>query len=191
MSLTYTREKSGDTWHWKRATLGGENAKNIQFFDVSEDGKTIVYQSSSASRMPQLFAAQLDGNTLAASKQLTKLNESLTKSRVFAKSEVIRWKGANGEEVEGLLRYPADYDPAKKYPVITAIHGGPTSQDLDAWSDRWAYPYQLLTQRGAFVLSPNYHGSSNYGLKWAESICCGNYYDLETPDINSGRGLFD
>ena len=193
----YTREKSGDTWHWKRATLGGENAKNIQFFDVSDDGKTFVYQSSSASRMPQLFAAQLDGNALAASKQLTKLNESLTKSRVFAKSEVIRWKGANGEEVEGLLRYPADYDPSKKYPVITAIHGGPTSEDLDAWSDRWAYPYQLLTQRGAFVLSPNYHGSSNYGLKWAESICCGNYYDLETPDINAGvdyliqKGLAD
>ncbi len=193
----YTREKSGDTWHWKRTTLGGENAKNVQFFDVSEDGKTIVYQSSSASRMPQLFAGQLGGNTLAASKQLTKLNESLTKSRVFTKSEVVRWKGANGEEVEGLLRYPADYDPAKKYPVITAIHGGPTSQDLDAWSDRWAYPYQLLTQRGAFVLSPNYHGSSNYGLKWAESICCGNYYDLETPDINAGvdyliqKGLVD
>jgi formylglycine-generating enzyme required for sulfatase activity len=46
-------------------------------------------------------------------------------------------------------------------------------------------------------LSPNYHGSSNYGLKWLESICCGNYYDLETPDINSGvddlidKGLVD
>jgi dienelactone hydrolase len=23
-------------------------------------------------------------------------------------------------------------------------------------------------------------------LKWAESICCGKYYDLETPDINAG-----
>ena len=74
---------------------------------------------------------------------------------------------------------------------------GRLAQDLDAWSDRWAYPYQLLTQRGAFVLSPNYHGSSNYGLKWAESICCGNYYDLETPDINAGvdyliqKGLVD
>jgi dienelactone hydrolase len=32
----------------------------------------------------------------------------------------------------------------------------------------------------------NYHGSNNYGLKWVESICCGKYYDLETPDINAG-----
>jgi dipeptidyl aminopeptidase/acylaminoacyl peptidase len=44
----------------------------------------------------------------------------------------------------------------------------------------------LFTQRGAFVLRPNYHGGNNYGLKWAESICCGKYYDLETPDINAG-----
>ena len=182
----YLREKSGDAWHWNRTTLGGDNVRNIQFFDVSEDGKTLVYQFSTASRMPQLFRAGWDGSHLVAPKQLTKLNENLIKSRAFAKSEVIRWKGSNGEEVEGLLRYPANYEPGKKYPVITAIHGGPAGADLDAWSDRWAYPYQLLAQRGAFLLSPNYHGSSNYGLKWVESICCGNYYDLETPDINSG-----
>jgi dipeptidyl aminopeptidase/acylaminoacyl peptidase len=182
----YLRAKSGDTWQWKRTILEGENANNIQFFDVSADGRTLVYQSSSASRMPQLFQAQLNGNNLVPLKQLTKLNDNLVKSRDFTKSEVIRWRGANGEEVEGILRYPAKYQPGKKYPVITAIHGGPTGTDLDAWSDRWSYPYQLLTQRGAFIFSPNYHGSGNYGLKWVESICCGNYYDFETPDINTG-----
>jgi dipeptidyl aminopeptidase/acylaminoacyl peptidase len=193
----YTRKKSGDTWRWNRNTIQGTDAINIQFFDVSDDGKTIVYQSSAASRMPQLFHAHMDGNNLVAPKQLSKLNETLVESRVFSKSEVIRWKGSNGEQVEGLLRYPDGYEPGKKYPVITAVHGGPTGTDMDLWSDRWAYPYQLLTQRGAFILSPNYHGSSNYGLKWAESICCGNYYDLETPDINGGvdylieKGLVD
>jgi dipeptidyl aminopeptidase/acylaminoacyl peptidase len=193
----YTRTKSGDAWVWRHVTLEGDNAKNIQFFDVSEDGKTLVYQSSSASRMPQLLRSQINANQIASSSQLTKLNENLVKSRNFSKSEVIRWKGSNGEEVEGILRYPANYDPNKTYPVITAVHGGPAGADMDAWRDSWAYPYQLLTQRGAFVLSPNYHGSGNYGLKWVESICCGNYYDFETPDINMGvdfliqKGLVD
>lgn len=182
----YTRSKSGDTWSWKRTTLEGDNSRNIQSFDVSADGKTLVYESSSASRMPQLFRSQLNGNQISSSVQLTKLNEKLVTSRTFSKSEVIRWKGSNGEEVEGILRYPANYEPGKTYPVITAVHGGPAGADWDAWRDSWAYPYQLLTQRGAFVLSPNYHGSGNYGLKWVESICCGNYYDLETPDINMG-----
>lgn len=193
----YTRGKSGDSWTWKRVTLEGENARNIQFFDVSEDDKTFVYQFSTASRMPQLYRAQLNGSQIATSAQLTKINENLIKSRTFTPSEVIRWKGSNGEQVEGILRYPVNYVSGKKYPVITAVHGGPTGADMDLWRDSWAYPYQLLTQRGAFVLSPNYHGSGNYGLKWVESICCGNYYDLETPDINMGvdyliqKGLVD
>jgi len=193
----YTRAKSGDSWQWKPSRLDAEAARTIQSFVLSDDAKTLVYNSSSARRMPQLFRAQWDASNLVAPHQLTKLNETLIQSREFSKSEVIRWKGSNGDEVEGILRYPDNYDPSKKYPVITAIHGGPAGADLDAWHDSWAYPYQLLTQRGAFILSPNYHGSSNYGLKWVESICCGNYYDLETPDINAGvdyliqKGLVD
>jgi len=68
---------------------------------------------------------------------------------------------------------------------------GPTGHDADLWQDKLAYPINLLTQRGAFILRPNYHGSGNYGLKWVESICCGKYYDLETPDIQCRRGLSD
>jgi dipeptidyl aminopeptidase/acylaminoacyl peptidase/formylglycine-generating enzyme required for sulfatase activity len=182
----YTRSKSGDGWRWKRAALEGEHTKNIQFFEVSEDGKTIVYSYSTASTLPQIYRAQLDGTKIVSPVQITRLNEGLVKNRTFAKSEVIRWKGANDEEVEGLLYYPNNYEAGKKYPLITAIHGGPTGHDSDSWEDNWAYPANLLTQHGAFILRPNYHGSNNYGLKWVESICCGKYYDLEIPDINAG-----
>jgi len=193
----YTRTKSSGSWNWKRVELQGETSKNVQFFEVSPDGMTIVYQYSTASVMPQLYRAQLDGSRLVLPAQLTHLNDGLIKSRAFAKTEVIRWKGSNSDEVEGILHYPANYEAGKKYPVITAIHGGPTGSDKDFWVNSWAYPLPLLTQRGAFVLQVNYHGSNNYGLQWVESICCGKYYDLETPDINAGvdylieRGLVD
>jgi dipeptidyl aminopeptidase/acylaminoacyl peptidase len=182
----YAAEKSAAGWTWKRQTIGGPHAKNLEAFRVSDDGKTVVYSSSTASRLSQPYRAQLDGDKLSSPVQLAKLNEGLVKGRAYAKSEIIRWKGANNEEVEGILYYPATYDAAKKYPLITAIHGGPLGSDKDLWGESWAYPLQLFTERGAFVLRPNYHGSSNYGLKFAESICCGKYYDLETPDINAG-----
>jgi dipeptidyl aminopeptidase/acylaminoacyl peptidase len=182
----YAAEKSAAGWTWKRQNLAGEHAKNVEGFTVSDDGKTIAYETSTASKMPQVYRAQLDGGKIVSPVQVTKLNEGLVNGRAYAKSEVIRWKGANGEEVEGILYYPAKYEAGKKYPVITAIHGGPMGVDKDLWDESWAYPIQLFTQRGAFVLRPNYHGSSHYGLKWAESICCGKYYDLETPDINAG-----
>ena len=137
--------------------------------------------------MPQLYRAETRGrNKLASPAQVTKLNEDLVNGREYAKTEIIRWKGSNDEMVEGILYYPTNYEEGKKYPLITAIHGGPQGSDKDLWGESWAYPIQLLTQRGSFVLRPNYHGSNNYGLKWSESICCGKYYDLETPDINAG-----
>ena len=182
----YTADKSASGWTWHRQSLTGEHAKNIQNFVLSDDGKTIVYQYSTASKLPQIYRAQLDGTKIVSPVQITKLNEKLVTGRIFAKTEVIRWKGSQDEEVEGILYYPTNYEAGKKYPVITAIHGGPTGWDSDAWDDNWAYPVNLLTQRGAFVLRPNYHGSGNFGLKWVESICCGKYYDLETPDINMG-----
>jgi dipeptidyl aminopeptidase/acylaminoacyl peptidase len=195
--VRYTVDHSGNGWNWKHAMLEGEHAKNIQAFRAAEDGKTLAYESSTASKLPQLYSAQLNGNKLSGAQQLTKLNDNLVKNREFVKTEVIRWKGSNDEEVEGILYYPTSYEPGKKYPVITAIHGGPTGSDKDYWNSSWAYPIPLLTQRGAFVLRPNYHGSNDYGLKWVESICCGKYYDLETPDINMGidyligKGLVD
>jgi len=182
----YTREKSGDSWTWKRHNVEGDHARNLEGFEVSEDGKTIVYSHSTASKLSQLFRAQMDSDKIASPFQLTKLNQNLVNGRAYAKSEVIHWTGSNNEEVEGILYYPQNYEAGKKYPVIAAIHGGPMGADKDLWGESWAYPIQLFTQRGAFVLRPNYHGSNDYGLKWAESICCGKYYDLETPDINAG-----
>jgi dipeptidyl aminopeptidase/acylaminoacyl peptidase len=182
----YSVAKGASGWTWTRQNITGEHAKNLEGFRVSDDGKAIVYSSSTASKLSQPYRAQLDGGKIVSPVQFAKLNESLVDGRAYAKSEVIRWKGANNEEVEGILYYPTNYAEGKKYPLITAIHGGPMGSDKDLWGESWAYPIQLFTQRGAFVLRPNYHGSNNYGLKWAESICCGKYYDLETPDINAG-----
>jgi dipeptidyl aminopeptidase/acylaminoacyl peptidase len=188
----YTREGNG----WKRAWLEGEDVNNIFAVAAARDGKTLVYESSGATRPVQWFRATLDGNTLTGRVQITDLNPKFQK-KVAARAEVVRWKGALDEEVEGILFYPQDYEAGKEYPLVVMIHGGPLGADLDCWDDRTFAPTNLYTQRGAFVLKPNYHGSSNYGLKWAESIGGGKYYDLEVPDIEKGvddlirRGLVD
>ena len=114
-----------------------------------------------------------------------------------ARTEVVKWKGALDEEVEGVLYYPHHYVEGKKYPLILMIHGGPFGVDLDAWEEDWVKAPDLYCQRGAFVLRANYHGSANYGLAWAESIAAGKYYDLPLVDLERGvdaliaRGLVD
>ncbi len=186
--------KSGLTW--KRSDIAGEHAANIFSFAVSEDAKILLYEYSTASTPTQWYKAALAANRLTGPVKITDLNPG-TKNKVVAKTEIVRWKGALGETIDGLLYYPKGYQPGKKYPLLTAPHGGPAGADMDMWDESWAYAHQLLCQKGTFILKPNYHGSSNYGLGFVESICCGHYYDYPVEDIQKGvdfliaKGLVD
>lgn len=51
----------------------------------------------------------------------------------FLEPEEFSFEGALGDLVHGWLIKPADFDPAKSYPVAFLIHGGPQG----AWTDSW------------------------------------------------------
>src|SRR5262249_3097574 len=163
---------------------------------VGKDGKTIVFKSSEASTPEQLYRAQLKGDDIEDVENLTDLNASF-QSKPRARTEIVEWKGALDDNIQGILYYPHDYQKGKRYPLVLMIHGGPASADLDEWQENWAYAPNLMCQRGAFVLKPNYHGSTHYGLKFVESIADGKYYEYPLQDIERGvdalieRGLVD
>jgi dipeptidyl aminopeptidase/acylaminoacyl peptidase len=188
----YTRH--GATW--SRKSITGDTPRNYFDFELGDDGHTLVYQYSTASLPTQWYRARLDGTKISAPVQFADLNPQF-KNKIIAKTEIVHWKGADDDEVEGILYYPDDYQQGKSYPLVVTTHGGPNLADRDNWSERMFYAPNFLTERGAFVLKTNYHGSADYGLKWGESICCGKYYDLEVPDIEHGvdyligRGLAD
>ncbi|MBI4513954.1 MAG: prolyl oligopeptidase family serine peptidase [Gemmatimonadetes bacterium] len=181
---------------WTRSWIEGAHARNLSGLEIGRDDRTVVVLHSTANTPPQLYRAMLRGTRLSGETVLTDLNASF-KEKPKPRVEIVRWKGARDEEVEGIVYYPLGYAEGKRYPLIVSIHGGPAAADLDAWSQGWSRPVALLNQKGAFVLKVNYHGSSNYGLDWVESICCGKYYELEIPDIERGvdhlieRGLAD
>lgn len=175
-----------------RQELAGGHAGRIEKLALSRDGRVMLLQSSSLSEPVQLYAARLDGHQLGGEWQVSDLN-AFYKDKDKGRYEVVRYQGALGDEVEGLLLYPFGYQQGKKYPLVLDIHGGPAAADFDTWDNSLDRIWQ---QRGAFVLMVNYHGSSSYGLEWVESIR-GRYYELEIPDIEAGvdhliaRGLVD
>jgi len=84
------------------------------------------------------------------------------------KTEVIRWKSRDGQEIEGLLTYPLHYEKGKKYPLILNVHGGPAGvfgQSFIA-GNSGSYPIAAFAERGMFVLRPNPRGSTGYGVKF-------------------------
>jgi dipeptidyl aminopeptidase/acylaminoacyl peptidase len=188
----FTRTADG----WRRAWLEGAHADHLFGLQVSPDGKTLLYAHSTAGTPTQWYAARLEGARIEAPKAVATVNEQFRK-RVRSRTEVVRWKGADDEEVEGILYYPHDHRPGERRPLVVMIHGGPALADQDCWDETWMYPANLVCARGAFVLRPNYHGSSNYGLRWLESITRGRYGEPELIDIEKGvdelirRGLAD
>lgn len=172
-----------------------DNAKTVRLAGARSDLDRVVFFEGTASDVTEVISARLEGGRWKDRAKLTDLNESL-KQRTLSRSEVIRWAGARGDSVEGVLYYPPQYEAGRSYPLIAWIHGGPSSRDWDFFIDRTsAYPH-IMSARGAFILKVNYHGSDGYGLEWLESIK-GHYYELEVPDILTGidhvveKGLAD
>ncbi|GAB4425124.1 MAG: prolyl oligopeptidase family serine peptidase [Bacteroidia bacterium] len=185
---------------WTRLPVGaGDKDLHLSVEAVSRAGDRAVLSYSTASKPVQYLVAQIvrekKGITLGDMRPLTRVNKHLDKKRM-ARSEVVRWQGALDDEITGILYYPTDYRAGQRYPLMVAIHGGPSGVDRDQWNDRWSYYPHLLAQRGCFVLMPNYHGSSNHGQAFVESIK-GHYYEYELTDILrgidylAGRSLID
>jgi len=191
-------QKQTDGWVKSPINMGKMD-EHIVIQEFSEDGSKVVFEHSTAGQLPRYYIADVaveNGKLqISAEEELAKVNQKL-KKKAITKYEVFRWKGAEGEEVNGLLYYPENYEPGKQYPLMLSIHGGPSGVDQDLWRERWSTYPQMLAQRGAFVLKPNYHGSSHHGQAFVESIK-GNYYELEMEDIINGiealnkRGMID
>lgn len=180
---------------WKRTFSEEKQADNIFVNAVNKQGDRLIFTYSTASTPPQIKAGKIESFKFIEQKQILHLNKFLDKKDI-PNSEVINWKGAKGDKVEGILYYPFQFEQGKKYPLMCVIHGGPAGADIDGFSERWSNYPNLLASKGCFVLKVNYHGSGNYGLKWVESIKK-HYYEYEVPDILNGvdylinKGLVD
>ncbi len=99
---------------------------------------------------------------------LTHMNDSVLSQVAMSPLESFWFKGAKGDEVEGFLVKPPNFDPSKKYPVKFLLHGGPEG----AWGDDWSYRWnpELFAANGYVVIMINFHGSTGYGQKFIDAI---------------------
>lgn len=96
------------------------------------------------------------------------------------RTEVIRWKGPDDFDVEGLLTYPVGYEKGKRYPLLLVIHGGPMGVSTQGFvAAPGLYPVATFAAHGYAVLRPNPRGSSGYGKKFRYA----NYGDWGNGDF--------
>jgi dipeptidyl aminopeptidase/acylaminoacyl peptidase len=133
--------------------------------NLTSDGRSFVFASSSMTAPPEVYRANVDGSGLTA---LTSINRDLISGAKLAEAEDMEWTGALGAKVHGFVLKPADFDPNKKYPLVVLIHGGPQG----AWNDSWSYRWnpQIFANRGYVVFAPNPRGSTGYGQRFVNEI---------------------
>lgn len=174
---------------WRKRNIDlGKHAGRVMLSTLSEDHQKVVYIYSTASTPPQYRLGELEigrrSIRITEGEEFIRLNASLA-DKYRASSEIFHWAGAEDRQVNGILYYPEEYEPGRRYPLVVAIRGGPAAVTSDAWNMSWAYYPHIFSRKGAFVLMPNYHGSSNHGLEFVESIKK-RYYELELQDIVKG-----
>lgn len=124
----------------------------------------------------------LRGNVLT---QVTRHYNYLQDTFLLPRQERVTWKGEDGVAIEGLLYYPLNYEPGKRYPLVTQTHGGPAAADhygLGLGPTRYN---AVLTAQGYAVLLPNYRGSTGYGDAFLRDMV-GGYFRQSHLDVMAG-----
>lgn len=128
---------------------------------ISRRGQ-IALTASEGQRPTELY---LLSSATAKPERLTDFNGQIA-SMQLGKTETIEWQGPDGYSMDGVVTYPPDFQPGRKYPLVLYIHGGPRSTSKEQFSMR----AQLFAAQGWIVFEPNYRGSDNHGGRFMSAI---------------------
>ncbi|MCA1659794.1 MAG: S9 family peptidase, partial [Verrucomicrobiaceae bacterium] len=135
----------------------------IPRFRPAPDASKLVYLLSTPTRIGDLF--WLD-RVSGEARQLTRSNDELFTQLNLTEPEEIRYKSFDGKMIQAWLQKPPGFDPAKKYPLILNIHGGPHI----AYGFVFSHEFQWMAAKGYVVLYPNPRGSTTYGQEFGNVI---------------------
>lgn len=140
----------------------------------------LVFTREAINRPADVWVADADGKN---ARQVTRANEALLARLAMNPLEEFWYTGAGGTRVHSLLVKPPKFDPAKKYPLIYLVHGGPQG----SWSDNFHYRWnaQMFAAPGYVVVMPNPRGSTGYGQQFTDDIT-GDWGGKVYEDLQKG-----
>jgi dipeptidyl-peptidase-4 len=87
----------------------------------------------------------------------------------FKKAEMFTYLAADGKTtLHGLINFPSNFDPAKKYPTLVSVYGGPASASNTA-RETFVSPV-ALTEYGFLVLTLDSRATPGMGKRTLDAI---------------------
>lgn len=120
------------------------------------------------SNMERPYELALLNLSSAQTRTLTRINDKIYASLQLPKVEE-RWvDSTDGKKIHNWVIYPPNFDPNKKYPLLTYCQGGPQGQIGQWFSYRWNF--HLMAAKGYIIVAPNRRGLPGFGRQWNDDI---------------------
>jgi dipeptidyl-peptidase-4 len=149
------------------------NSSASQFIDSWSDVNTPqqVNLDDSAGKLVRA----IDENSVAALRQYK-----------LGKVEFMNVKTRDGFNMEAMMIKPPDFDPSKKYPVMSYTYSGPQSQSVrnSFGGSRYMW-HQMLAEKGYIIWICDNRTASNKGVNSAWPLYK-NFGELELRDLEDG-----
>lgn len=173
LGLVYYMARSGDNpmkLQLHRVGLDGKGDTRLtdpalyHSIDMAPDGKHFVTVSQTHGTAPTSRLADADGKVLA---ELAKSDLSRAEQLGLRRAELLTFKAADGAtDLYGLLHFPSNFDPKKKYPLLVSVYAGPgTNGARETFS-----PPAALAEYGFLVASFDSRSAAGRGKKFLDSI---------------------
>ncbi len=166
-----------DHTEWKAIGLDGK-METILVMDGSIDGITpfggeIRLIGMKGTRLQEVYAYDFRSTQLS---MLTRKNTNVLQDHYVAKPQPLVLQRED-HEVKGFVLLPKSYDPAKKYPAVLNIHGGPKT----VYGSIFYHEMQYWANEGFFVFFANPKGSDGKGDAFADIR--GKYGTIDYEDL--------
>jgi len=165
-------------WQGDEETDTGSDGEMLSL-SLATDGVTSAAIRSSFAQPPEVWLGPI-----GRWQPVTSANQQL--KPLWGRAEKITWPSDN-YTVQGWLLYPRDFDPAKRYPLVVTVHGGPSSQATMRWPGSWSGLTAPLAAEGYFVFVANPRGSYGQG----EAFTAANARDFGRGDLRDILGGLD
>jgi dipeptidyl-peptidase-4 len=165
----------------KKKKLTKESGTHDISFSPSFDYYTDIYSNANT---PAVITLQetVTGLSIRTLGDNANLKSKLAENQI-SKISFFKFTTSQNTELNAWMIKPANFDPAKKYPVLLTIYGGPGSQEVtDSWRGTNYLWYQLLAQKGYMIVSVDGRGTGGRGaaFKKLTQLNLGKY---ETEDL--------
>ena len=156
---------------WKRG-IQRYNIQSKQFEDLmtnanlfsgwrfAETSDKVVYSKSDGNYPNEVYLNDMMFNS---EKKLTNLNPWVANKK-WTKTELITYRNADGKEMKGILYYPVDYEPGKKYPLVLEVYE-------TFFNNGYRSSMNLMANQGYFGLRPSVDLEQGYpGEAWLKGV---------------------